>query len=291
MASTNDTVVFPNDPGPHWNSHPPMIPPFDTPDVRRQLDELKVVTRPAGHNIPPRKYLARVPSGEKTPRPRNPWILYRSDKLLLANVVAARAGLTGQRMKPQAGLSRDIATDWHNENHDVREYYQYNSEVEKIEHKAVYPEYKFAPRNKEDREAEREAERAVASAKREVERARKAQEKREKMAAQRRAKKEAAGGRPSRPRPVPIDEPVASTSKSGRPASPIPSSSSSIMPPQLYPSVCIGFAHDLTCMCASSSPRRFMPLQIRKLRRPPLTLHRVQSLRRIVEHEFARRRA
>lgn len=163
--------------------NPPNVPPFDAPDVRKALDALRVAFPPVGRNFPLRKPLDRVAPGAKTPRARNPWILYRSDVLQAMNEDAGVQGTKGgKRLKPQAGLSRDIAADWHNETTDVREYYQYISEIEKIEHKAIYPDYKFAPRTKEEKEAERAEEKRITDAAKAIARAKKLEERRDRQA-------------------------------------------------------------------------------------------------------------
>jgi hypothetical protein len=222
-----------------YDSQPPNIPPFDTPEVRAALAALKVVPMPVGRNFPPRKPLERVPDGIKVPRARNPWILYRSDILTMMNQEAAAAGKGGKRLKPQAGLSRDIAADWHNETPDVRDYYQYLSEIEKIEHKALYPDYKFSPKTKEERELLKAQERRVAEAAKEVERVAKLAEKRARGPKARRP-------RPSPPRPQPrlIADGGTGLPSVLRPSSPPPAEDMKlqIQPPQLYSNVCSLFA-------------------------------------------------
>ena len=214
-----------------FDSQPPNIPPFDTPEVRAALAALKVVPMPQGRNFPPRKPLEPVPEGTKIPRARNPWILYRSDILTVMNGEAAATGKGGKRLKPQAGLSRDIAADWHNETTNVRDYYQYLSEIEKIEHKALYPNYKFAPKTKEERETIKAEERRVVEAAKEVERLAKLAEKRARGPKARRPRPSS----PPRPQPRLIADGATALPSVLRPSSPSAEDSKpQIHPPQLY---------------------------------------------------------
>ncbi|KAF8332099.1 uncharacterized protein EI90DRAFT_2882563, partial [Cantharellus anzutake] len=75
------------------------------------------------------------------PRPRNPWIIYRSIRLSKMRITDA----SGQKLKPQAGISKDLAYDWAHEPPEVRRYYIELAEIEKLEHKRKYPNYKFTP--------------------------------------------------------------------------------------------------------------------------------------------------
>ena len=123
----------------------PNNSPFGTPEVRAALAALKVVSMPPNRNFPTRKPLKRVYDGVNIPRPRNSWILYRSDILTTRNEEAVA---TGKRLKRQASLSQDIAACWRGESPDVWEYYGYLAQIEKIEHKALYPDYKFRPKTR-----------------------------------------------------------------------------------------------------------------------------------------------
>ncbi len=104
---------------------------------------------------------------ENIPRPRNPWIIYRSTRL------AKMRGTdeSGQKLKPQAGISKDLATEWANEPPEVRRHYIELAELEKKEHKRKYPHYKFMPLSKEEKAAEREAAKLEKSQRREAEKA------------------------------------------------------------------------------------------------------------------------
>ena len=144
----------------------------------------------------------------------------------------------GKRLKPQAGLSRDIAADWHNETPDVRDYYHYLSEIEKIEHKALYPNYKFAPKTKEERDIIKAEERRVAEAAKEVERLAKLAEKRARGPKARRP-------RLSSPRLQPrlIQDGATGLPTVMRPSTPcVEESKPQIQPPQLYASVRVPLA-------------------------------------------------
>ena len=104
---------------------------------------------------------------ENIPRPRNPWIIYRSTRL------AEMRGTdeSGHKLKPQAGISKDLATEWANEPPEVRRHYIELAELEKQEHKRKYPHYKFMPLSKEEKAAEREAAKLEKSQRREAEKA------------------------------------------------------------------------------------------------------------------------
>lgn len=176
------------------------IRPVPIPDERR-FDDLPRV----------RPRLARVPQKrmdeQDYPRARNPFILYRSDRLYLEEVEMERRGIVIKKRKgakPQACVSKDVSGDWHNETPAVREYYQYLGEVEKIEHRYLYPDYKYKPKTKEQKEK-------LA---------------REKAMAKKGRKSSGSTGSPPRH----MHSPYASTSTSHPRLSPPPSS---IVPPQL----------------------------------------------------------
>ncbi|KAI0044992.1 HMG-box, partial [Auriscalpium vulgare] len=81
---------------------------------------------------------------EKPPRPRNAWILYRSD--MVKNLPDLEPG---QPKRPQADASKAIAVMWKGETAEIRAEYQRQAEREKEEHAIKYPGYRFLPRKKD----------------------------------------------------------------------------------------------------------------------------------------------
>ncbi|KIK67028.1 hypothetical protein GYMLUDRAFT_156504, partial [Collybiopsis luxurians FD-317 M1] len=80
---------------------------------------------------------------EKGPkRPPNAWILFRSDmnrQLRLRNPKST-----------QSALSKQISELWQNATPEIRADYERRAEAAKVAHHIQYPDYKFAPRKKEE---------------------------------------------------------------------------------------------------------------------------------------------
>ena len=93
-------------------------------------------------------------AGAKTPRPPNAWIIYRSDKL--QNMPPPPLG---QPKPTQAEVSKIIAAQWRAESDDVRALYDQRAETAKAEHARMYPDYRFAPMKKADKDRIREEKR------------------------------------------------------------------------------------------------------------------------------------
>ncbi|KAJ7200817.1 hypothetical protein GGX14DRAFT_659531 [Mycena pura] len=92
----------------------------------------------------------RTPPGKKPvqpPRPPNAWILYRAEK-------AKEIG-----RKALADVSREISAMWKSELPHVRAEYERRADIKKAEHQALYPEYRFQPVKREEKERLREAKR------------------------------------------------------------------------------------------------------------------------------------
>ncbi|KAJ7072458.1 hypothetical protein C8F01DRAFT_1104064 [Mycena amicta] len=119
------------------------------------------------------------PKVVQPPRPPNAWILYRTD----------RAKEIGR--KAQADVSREISAMWRNELPVVRAQYERMADIKKAEHHAMYPEYRFQPVKREEKERLREEKRL---------------EKERRKQAQRQAR---ANTRLSAPVPVPAPAPAA----------------------------------------------------------------------------------
>ena len=83
----------------------------------------------------------------KPPRPRNSWILYRRDQL--------RRLPRGQMT--QADVSQLISKMWREAPEHVHAEYERRAEEEKAEHKRLFPDYRYRPMKKEDKERMKEA--------------------------------------------------------------------------------------------------------------------------------------
>ncbi|KAJ7287362.1 hypothetical protein C8J57DRAFT_1167430 [Mycena rebaudengoi] len=89
----------------------------------------------------------RTPPQKKAvqpPRPPNAWILYRSDK-------SKELG-----RKAQSDVSKEISALWKNERADIRAWYEKRAEEKKLEHQRMYPDYRFQPVKKEEKDRLRE---------------------------------------------------------------------------------------------------------------------------------------
>ena len=78
------------------------------------------------------------------PRPRNAWILYRSDQF------QSMRHQSNERIS-QAEVSRLISQMWKNEQESVRRHYEQMAEQEKLKHQEQYPDYRFCPQKREDK--------------------------------------------------------------------------------------------------------------------------------------------
>ena len=93
-------------------------------------------------------------AGAKPPRPPNAWIIYRSDKLQ-----SLPPPPLGQPKPTQAEVSKIISAQWRAESEDVRALYDQRAETAKAEHARMYPDYRFAPMKRADRDRIREEKR------------------------------------------------------------------------------------------------------------------------------------
>lgn len=118
-------------------SNPTLIPSLITPDSQN-IPMSGVVRNKAG-------------AGAQPPRPPNAWILYRSDKLQ-----ELPPPPVGQSKLTQAQVSKIIAAEWKKEPEEVRNFYEQRAEKAKAEHARLYPNYRFAPMKKVDRDRIRE---------------------------------------------------------------------------------------------------------------------------------------
>ncbi|TFK44562.1 hypothetical protein BDQ12DRAFT_23902 [Crucibulum laeve] len=87
------------------------------------------------------------------PRPPNAWILYRSAKMKEINEDITRN--KGERM-PQADVSRLVSRLWKSESAATRAYWDHQAELAKVAHKIRFPDYRFQPKTKDQKERIRE---------------------------------------------------------------------------------------------------------------------------------------
>jgi hypothetical protein len=85
------------------------------------------------------------------PRPPNAWIIYRSEKMKSFPPPGP-----GDPPRAQAEVSKLISAMWKSEPPETRAMYEAASEMRKAEHAAKYPNYRFQPLKKEDKERIRE---------------------------------------------------------------------------------------------------------------------------------------
>lgn len=92
--------------------------------------------------MPPTKRLTSSPDPgpSRPPRPPNAWIMFRSDIWK-----ALPPPPPGEAHLPQAVISKIIAKMWQKESPETRAYYEHKSEVQRAEHCARHPDYRFHP--------------------------------------------------------------------------------------------------------------------------------------------------
>ncbi|THG95561.1 hypothetical protein EW026_g6120 [Hermanssonia centrifuga] len=90
-------------------------------------------------------------TGKKIVRPRNAWILYRNARL--GHVERLPDGSA----QPMAAASKIISKWWKAESKEVKNEYELLAEREKAEHKQKYPNYRFQPKSKVQKQREQAA--------------------------------------------------------------------------------------------------------------------------------------
>ncbi|KAF5369669.1 hypothetical protein D9615_010257 [Tricholomella constricta] len=88
----------------------------------------------------------KTPRTEKIPRPPNSFILYRS--AMASRLPSPPPGTT----RSQGDVSRLVALMWHNETPEVKAEYRQRASIRKLEHEAMYPDYSYRPRSREEME-------------------------------------------------------------------------------------------------------------------------------------------
>ncbi|TDL26051.1 hypothetical protein BD410DRAFT_563645 [Rickenella mellea] len=126
-----------------FNRYPPIVPLFSKRTPARQIRPMPGPVRTQGGKP------------AQPPRPPNAWILYRSDKL--REIPSLNPG--APRL-PQADISKQISAMWKNECEEVRAKYEYLANIKKTEHQAQYPNYRFQPMKRADKERIREEKKA-----------------------------------------------------------------------------------------------------------------------------------
>ena len=91
---------------------------------------------------------------QQPPRPPNAWILYRSDKLQQLPPPAL-----GHPKPTQAEVSKIISAQWRTESDEVRAMYDERAQIAKLEHARLYPNYRFTPMKRVDKDRMREEKR------------------------------------------------------------------------------------------------------------------------------------
>ena len=126
----------------------PSRAPFTSPHVPPPL---KAVSQNTAMSSSVRNNTSQ---GVQPPRPPNAWILYRSDKLQQLPPPAL-----GQPKQTQAEVSKIISAQWKTEPEEVRAFYDQRAEMAKAEHARLYPNYRFAPMKRAEKDRIREEKR------------------------------------------------------------------------------------------------------------------------------------
>ncbi|KAJ6497877.1 hypothetical protein C8R45DRAFT_899415 [Mycena sanguinolenta] len=80
------------------------------------------------------------PKAVQPPRPPNAWILYRAEK---SKIIGRKA---------QSDVSKEISAMWKAEPPHIRAEYERRADIKKAEHAAMYPDYRFQPVKREEKE-------------------------------------------------------------------------------------------------------------------------------------------
>ncbi|PWN51166.1 hypothetical protein IE53DRAFT_305790, partial [Violaceomyces palustris] len=84
---------------------------------------------------------------QRTPRPPNAWILYRSQKYQEFREKTNSLASSSEAGKPksQAEISRIISSMWQGESAETKQHYEALAEARKIAHQKTYPTYRYRP--------------------------------------------------------------------------------------------------------------------------------------------------
>lgn len=126
---------------------PPSLPHRDMGDNAATF----VVTHPMSSTPAP----VEEPADGKIPRPPNSWILYRAD---MSQALAAQ---NPGSSRSQADISKIISDMWKSINPDLKAEYERRAELKKIQHAEKYPNYRYNPKSKAEKDREREEKRQL----------------------------------------------------------------------------------------------------------------------------------
>ncbi|EGO25371.1 hypothetical protein SERLADRAFT_437126 [Serpula lacrymans var. lacrymans S7.9] len=153
------------DPQSSTKTDPPLFPSFHLPQKRASsllpfhhslyslplsLQALYARISSSFHAMPP----APRDINKPPPRPPNAWILYRSDKL--RSLPPAKKG----ESRIQGHVSKIVSYMWNNESEQVRSEYERRADARKAQHQLMYPNYKFQPMKKEEKDRLKEKKKA-----------------------------------------------------------------------------------------------------------------------------------
>jgi hypothetical protein len=138
------------------NFHPPNLKLYTLYYALHPLHPMTGPIRSKGKGRATDDEEVRPPPQTQPPRPPNAWILYRSDKIKVLPPAEP-----GQRSRAQADVSRLISDMWRNESDAVKMEYERLADAKKAEHQLQYPNYRFQPMKKEEKERIREEKRQL----------------------------------------------------------------------------------------------------------------------------------
>jgi hypothetical protein len=140
------------------------IPPFPTSSIPLTSSPSLVPPNPSSFFFPLNAVSQNIimsgavrnkgAGAQQPPRPPNAWILYRSDKLQQLPPPAL-----GQPKPTQAEVSKIISVQWKTESDEVRAMYDERAQIAKLEHSRLYPNYRFTPMKRADKDRMREEKR------------------------------------------------------------------------------------------------------------------------------------
>ncbi len=113
------------------------------------LHRLRLTTPSLLHLPFRRRIMAGSSSSAKPPRPPNAWILFRSDMVRVMPKPATGAA-------QQSVVSKAISKLWAEADPAIKHEYERRAEIRKQEHAEMYPDYRFQPVKKEDKERQKE---------------------------------------------------------------------------------------------------------------------------------------
>lgn len=135
----------------HLDAISPSLFPIPVPSLLNTASQISIMS-----GIVRNKAAGGAGAQQQPPRPPNAWILYRSDKLQ-----ELPPPPLGHPKPTQAEVSKIISAQWRAEAEEVRALYEQRAEMAKAEHARLYPNYRFAPMKRADKDRIREEKRQV----------------------------------------------------------------------------------------------------------------------------------